>query len=105
MKWFVALAALGYAASPAGAQTAASTGSSGSSQSSTATAGAAGRGAGSGGQVGFQGRVSLTPEQQAGEAESIVNFASNASQTVGRRLQAARQQHDVVKVLCLNDKL
>jgi hypothetical protein len=47
----------------------------------------------------------LTPEQQAAEAESIVSFASNSSQTVARRLQAARQQHDVVKVLCLNDKL
>jgi hypothetical protein len=94
LKWFVALAVLGYAASPAGAQTA-SPGGSGANASGQAA----------GGQVGFQGRVTLTPEQQAGEAESIVSFAANASQTVGRRLQAARQQHDVVKVLCLNDKL
>jgi hypothetical protein len=58
-----------------------------------------------GGQVGFRGRVNLTPEQQAAEADSIVSYASNASQTIGRRLAAARLQHDVVKVLCLNDKL
>jgi hypothetical protein len=58
-----------------------------------------------GGQVGFKGRVALTPEQQTAEAENIVVFVANASQTVGRRLQAARQQRDVVKVLCLNDKL
>jgi len=96
MKWFVALAILGYAASPAGAQTAGSAGAQGAGSTN---------GRPSSGQVGFQGRVSLTPEQQAGEAENIVNFASNASQTVARRLQAARQQHDVVKVLCLNDKL
>jgi hypothetical protein len=97
MKWFVALAVLGYSASPAGAQTA-------SNGAGTAPVGQSAQ-VGASGQVGFQGRVSLTPEQQAAEAESIVSFASNASQTVGRRLQSARQQHDVVKTLCLNDKL
>jgi hypothetical protein len=90
LKWVVALAVLGYAASPAGAQ--------------TPQAGAA-AGSPTGGQVGFQARVTLTPEQQAAEAENIIAFTSNASQTVSRRLQAARVQHDVVKVLCLNDKL
>ncbi len=97
LKWFVAMAVvggLGYAASPAGAQPASNGGNGGAR-----TAG------GASGQVGFQGRVTLTPEQQAAEAESIVGFASSASQTVARRLQAARLQHDVVKVLCLNDKL
>jgi hypothetical protein len=49
--------------------------------------------------------VALTPEQQTAEAENIVSFVANASQTVSRRLAAARLQHDVVKVLCLNDKL
>jgi hypothetical protein len=96
LKWFVALAMLGYAASPAGAQTTSAGGGGGSN---------VGPGQGSSGQVGFKGRVALTPEQQAAEAENIVAFVTNASQTVGRRLQAARQQHDVVKVLCLNDKL
>ena len=55
MKWFVALAVLGYTASPAGAQTAPNGAGSGSASPQT----------GAGGQVGFQGRVSLTPEQQA----------------------------------------
>ncbi len=95
LKWFVALAVLGYAASPAGAQTAPPGGNSGG----------AGTGNPAAGQVGFQARVTLTPEQQAAEAENIIAFTANASQTVSRRLQAARTQHDVVKVLCLNDKL
>jgi hypothetical protein len=90
LKWFVALAVLGYAASPAGAQTSAPSGG-------LATTGS--------GQVGFQGRVTLTPEQEVAEAEAVVSYVSNSSQVVSRRLQAARQQHDVVKVLCLNDKL
>jgi len=98
MKWFVALAVLGYTASPAGAQTAPNGAGAGSASSASPQTGAAG-------QVGFQGRVSLTPEQQAAEAERIVTLASTTSQTVARRLQSARQQHDVVKVLCLNDKL
>jgi hypothetical protein len=93
LTWIVAFAALGYVASPAGAQT---------------DPNAQGRGAWlppPANQVGFQARVTLTPEQQIAEAESIVSYATNASQTVGRRLQAARLQHDIVKVLCLNDKL
>ena len=96
LKWFVALAVLGYAASPADAQT---------TPPGALNGADVGQDRGQAGQVGFRGRVALTPEQQAAEAENIVAFAANASRTVGRRLQAARQQHDVVKVLCLNDKL
>jgi hypothetical protein len=90
LRWFVAVAVLGYAASPAGAQTPSSGGPPAGPSS---------------GQVGFQGRVNLTPEQQVAEAETVSSFISNASQVVSRRLQAARQEHDVVKTLCLNDKL
>src|ERR1700722_17335586 len=93
LNWFVALAVLGYAASPAGAQPA-----SGSN-------GTGGGGGTAGGQVGFQQKVNLTPEQQVGESDNVLSYVGQASQVVGRRLQQARQQHDVVKVLCLNDKL
>src|SRR5580658_3254022 len=78
LRWFVAVAVLGYAASPAGAQTPSSGGPPAGPSS---------------GQVGFQGRVNLTPEQQVAEAETISSFVSNASQVVSRRLQAARQEH------------
>ena len=90
LRWFLALAVLGYAASPAGAQT--------QQQGGGSTPAF-------GGQVGFQGRVTLTPEQEVAEADRVSSFISNASHVVSRRLQAARQEHDVVKVLCLNDKL
>jgi hypothetical protein len=98
LKWFVALAILGYAASPAGAQTASTQGVQGGAGAPNAPSQPAP-------QVGFHARVVLTPEQQVAEAENVVAFAANASQTVARRLQSARMQHDVVKVLCLNDKL
>jgi hypothetical protein len=91
LKWFITFAVVGYAASPAGAQTASTT--------------AAPPPPPTGGQVGFQRRVTLTPEQQLGEVEGHIKYINSASQVVGRRLQQARQQHDVVKMLCLNDKL
>ncbi|HEY2516316.1 MAG TPA: hypothetical protein VGI39_35840, partial [Polyangiaceae bacterium] len=47
----------------------------------------------------------MTPEQQLAEVEGHLKYMSQASQIVGRRLQQARQQRDVVKMLCLNDKL
>ena len=89
LKWFVSFALLAYAASPAGAQTPAAP---------PATQGVDA-------QVGFKARVAVTPEQQVAEGASVLSYISQASQVVGRRLGVARQQKDVVKMLCLNDKL
>jgi hypothetical protein len=80
---------LAYAASPAGAQTAQTPPSS----------------PGVDAHVGFQARVNVTPEQQLAEGSATMTFISQASQTVGRRLATARKEKDVVKMLCLNDKL
>jgi hypothetical protein len=57
------------------------------------------------GTVGFTAPVSMTPQQELAQAEATVNYVSTSSQTVANRLQQARQQKDVVKMLCLNDKL
>jgi hypothetical protein len=55
--------------------------------------------------VGFQARVGVTPEQQVSEGAGVMTYIGQASQVVSRRLAQARQQKDVVKMLCLNDKL
>ena len=88
LKWFVTFAVLAYAASPAGAQT----------QQSPPPAPIDAR-------VGFQARVNVSPEQEVAEAAGVITYINQASQIVGRRLAQARQQKDVVKTLCLNDKL
>jgi hypothetical protein len=88
LKWFVALAVLGYAPSPADAQ---SGGAGGSAEGS--------------GTVGFSAPVAMTPAAELAQAEATVTFVDQAAKTVSNRLQAARQQKDVVKMLCLNDKL
>jgi hypothetical protein len=91
LNWFVGFVVLAYAASSADAQTV--------PPSSASTARPADA------QVGFERRVSLSPEAQLAQVESTLTFMGQASQQVGRRLQQARQQSDVVKMLCLNDKL
>ncbi len=88
VKWLVVLAVLGYAPLSADAQS-----------------GSNGGGFQGQGTVGFTAPVSMTPQQELAQAEATVNYISTSSQTVGNRLQQARQQKDVVKMLCLNDKL
>jgi hypothetical protein len=90
MKWIVACAVLGYAASPAGAQTPPPPPGTPPGQSS---------------DIAFQQGVALTPQQQIAQSDGFVKHAGQAHDTVQRRLAQARQQRDVVKVLCLNDKL
>jgi hypothetical protein len=58
-----------------------------------------------GGQVTFQKQQQLTPQQQIVEADSQIARMEQASGTVRRQLEVARAARDVVKVLCLNDKL
>lgn len=93
LKLVFAFAVLSYAASPAGAQTPA--------------AGAAG-GAGAAdasGTVGFQRKTSLTPQEQLGESAKHLARMEQSAGGVRKMLEEARKQRDVVKTLCLNDKL
>ena len=91
-KLVFAFAVLSYAASPAGAQTP-----------------APGPGAASadpnGGTVGFQRKTSLTPQEQLGESAKHVARMEQSAAGVRKMLEEARKQRDVVKTLCLNDKL
>jgi hypothetical protein len=56
-------------------------------------------------EVGAQHDVSLTPPQMQAEAERFVPAMDQGGATVRRQLSKAREDKDVVKVLCLNDKL
>jgi hypothetical protein len=50
-------------------------------------------------------QVTLSPQEQAAQAEGWVSRMETARHNVRRQLETARTQRDVVKVLCLNDKL
>jgi len=58
-----------------------------------------------GGQVAFQKQQQLSPQQQLAEADSQISRMEQAASNVRRQLEAARGARDVVKTLCLNDKL
>jgi hypothetical protein len=87
LKWVAAVAAVAALTVPALAQ--------------TDTAGSGGPG----GQLSFQKQQQLTPQQQLVEADSQISRMQQASSTVRRMLEQARAARDVVKTLCLNDKL
>lgn len=55
--------------------------------------------------LGLQQRVSLSPGEQATEAQEILARMDASRSTVRRMLEEARAQRDVVKTLCLDDKL
>ncbi len=57
------------------------------------------------GEVGFEKHVELSPVQQEAEAELLVGQIQAAAGTTQRMLAQARLARDVVKTLCLNDKL
>lgn len=57
------------------------------------------------GQVGFERKAQLSPAEQLQQAEAILGRMSQSGDTVRRQLEKARQDRDVVKTLCLNDKL
>jgi hypothetical protein len=61
--------------------------------------------AGAGGQVTFQKQQQLSPQQQLVESDSQISRMEQSSGNVRRQLEAARAARDVVKTLCLNDKL
>lgn len=56
-------------------------------------------------EVGAQRDVSLTPEQMSTEASGYLTKMDQGAASVRTQLTQAREQRDVVKVLCLNDKL
>lgn len=56
-------------------------------------------------QVGFQRKQQLSPQDELVQADVILTRMDQASATVRRQLARAREARDVVKSLCLNDKL
>lgn len=95
-KWVVAFGVLALAAGPAGAQPAPNASS---TPASTPPA------PGADGQVGFQRKTSLTPQEQLSEGGKHLTRMEGAASGVRKMLEEARRQRDVVKTLCLNDKL
>lgn len=49
--------------------------------------------------------VALTPDQMSAQAKGFLPEMDRGSTTVRRQLADARERRDVVRVLCLNDKL
>ena len=102
LKWsfafaFVALAAGNADAQPAGG----GNGSAPNGPNGTPNA----AGASTEGQVGFQRKTSLTPQEQLVESGKHLSRMDAAAGSVRKMLEEARRDRDVVKTLCLNDKL
>ena len=97
MKWLGAAALVGTLASPATAQT------SGSGASPSPAAAPASGGADA--QVGFQRKTQLSPQEELAEADKHLARMDQAGRAVRKQLETARAQRDVVKALCLDDKL
>jgi parvulin-like peptidyl-prolyl isomerase len=49
--------------------------------------------------------VTLTPQEELAQSEGILSRMDSSRSVVRRQLETARAQRDVVKTLCLNDKL
>lgn len=56
-------------------------------------------------EVGLTRQVTLSPREQVAQAERLVARMEAGAASVRRQLAVARARNDVVKVLCLNDKL
>jgi len=56
-------------------------------------------------QLGFERRPQLTPQDELNQGDAILSRMNQAAATVRRQLDTARQARDVVKSLCLSDKL
>lgn len=99
--WILTLAALAYAVSLSGGA-----GAQPSQSGQNAQGGAqAGAGVSADAQVGFQKRPQLSPQEQVAQSDGIIVRMEAAGTSVRRQLEQARTQRDVVKTLCLNDKL
>ncbi|MBX3186880.1 MAG: hypothetical protein KF819_07695 [Labilithrix sp.] len=97
-KWVFAIGFLAYVATPAGAQPAGAPSAPAGGASGAATGDA-------NGQVGFQRKTQLTPQEQLSESARHLARMEQAAGGVRKMLEEARKQRDVVKTLCLNDKL
>jgi hypothetical protein len=56
-------------------------------------------------QVGSERRQQLTPQEELAQSELVLARIDQSAGVVRRQLEAARAARDVVKTLCLNDKL
>jgi hypothetical protein len=56
-------------------------------------------------QVGFERRPQLSTQEELTQADAILSRIDAAAGAVRHQLEAARAARDVVKTLCLNDKL
>jgi len=77
----------------------------GASGSATAQPGAPAPPTSGDAQVGFERRAQLSPKEELTAADAILTKLDQASGVVRRQLERARTARDVVKSLCLNDKL
>lgn len=98
LKWLLAFGVLALAAGPAGAQPGQPPNNGAAANGSQPTTNADG-------QVGFQRKTSLTPQEQLTESGKHLTRMEGAAGGVRKMLEEARRQRDVVKTLCLNDKL
>ena len=55
--------------------------------------------------AGITRQVNLSPAEQVAQAEGFLSRMDGSRMVVRRQLETARAQRDVVKTLCLNDKL
>ena len=55
--------------------------------------------------AGLSRQVNLSPAEQLAQADGSLSRMEGSRSTVRRQLESARAQRDVVKTLCLNDKL
>lgn len=92
-KWIIGFGVLALAAGPAGAQQG---GGNAPAASAPPSADA---------QVGFQRKTTLTPQEQLAESQKHIARMDGAAAGVRKMLEEARRERDVVKTLCLNDKL
>jgi hypothetical protein len=95
LKWLFAFGVLALAAGPAGAQPGDLPPAPPPPEPPSATEG----------QVGFQRKTTLTPQEQLAESAKHLSRMEAAAGGVRKQLEEARRQRDVVKTLCLNDKL
>jgi hypothetical protein len=62
-------------------------------------------GAGGSAQVGFERSPRLSPQEEVTQGELIFSKIEHTSAVIRKQLDTARQARDVVKSLCLSDKL
>lgn len=62
-------------------------------------------GAGGSAQVGFERNPRLSPQEELAQSQLVLSKIEHTSAVIRKQLDAARQARDVVKSLCLSDKL